>query len=278
MKVRSDFVSNSSSCSFVIVLNQEYSTHRFIKDLAKACSNPKAEYHNKDIVKRNQHILDFCLNTYELAFLGTWKLRTDEYVNSLEDFKRMYVDDDMDEDEKAALAKEAEISWQHEVARIEKQNSRDYIDNDEKIHAFNDVYASGCAVDSDTMRYEFQRYGYGSDEDADTVKFRIKQLKKLAEESAAYDAGKLVSCRRARCYAITMNTIKNTRNLLDAGVKLVFDKHEDLDKIEKQLEEGKKLFAICIGHDGEGFNSYEIYCEAMAKGLDHLPVEILGAD
>ncbi len=297
MKVRNDFVSNSSSCSFVIAINKQYDISSFAKDLAKACSNPNDTYHYKDTVKRNQRILDFCLNTYELTFLGTWKLRTDKHVYSRKDMDDLFLsgldeantDDHASENEtlKTQLLQQAEDHWNYELDCIKKAKDpkcdpyfkklvdRNYIDQNEKLHIFDDVYVGGCAVDSDCMRYAFNRYGYDGDEAEDVIKQRVKDLKKFAENSADCENGKTVGWSHVRCYAITMNTVKNTRNLLDAGCDLTFDNNVDLDGIEKRLKSGEQIFVVHIGHDGEGYGNFEIYCEDNANGLDDVAAEIL---
>ena len=298
MKVRTDFVSNSSSCSFVIAINKEYKLKDFVKDLAKECTNPKSEYHDKDLANRNRRILDFCLNTYELAFLGSWKLRTDEQIFSRKDMDDLFlghldrdnVDDDIKEDEKEMLLKEAEEHWKYELDCIEKAKKpncdpylkrlvdRNYIDQEGKLHIFNDVYAGSCIVNSDKMRYEFHRYGYDHDDEDQIVKQRIKQLKKIAEEYVEHEHGKLISYPYIGCYAITLNTIKNTRDLLNAGVELKFSENLNIDDLEKRIKEGEQIFNIHIGHSGEGYSDFEIYCEDDADGIDNVAAEILDSE
>ena len=298
MKLRNDFVSNSSSCSFVIAINKEYNLKDFVKDLAEECTNPKSEYHNKDLAERNKRILDFCLNTYELAFLGAWKLRTDERVFSRKDIddlflSRLHKDDvsyGIEENEKEMLLKKAEEHWKYQLDCIEMAKKpdcdpyfkrlvdRNYIDQEGRLHTFNDVYAVNCIVDSDKMKYQFRRYGYEHDNEDQVVRHRVKQLKKAAEEYAEHEHGNLISYPCIGCYAITLNTIKNTRDLLNSGVKLEFSENLSIDDLEKRIKNGEQIFSIHIGHSGEGYGNYEIYCEDKAKGLDNISAEILDSE
>lgn len=293
MKIRTDFVSNSSSSSFIVSINKQYKLKDFVKDLAKACSNPMYTYHDKDIVNRNRRILDFCLNTYELAFLGAWKLRVDEKVYTKQDFYDIFTchaDYDLSDNEKEIFLKEADEHWKYELECIEKAKKptcdpifkrmveRNYLDQDGKLHIFHDVYAGNCVIDSDRMRYDFNRYSTRNDETEYAIKCRVKNLKKLAEENADYENGKLFGLSHVRCYAITLNTIKNTRDILKAGYCLEFEYCPNLDALEKRLKEGQQIFNIHIGHSGEGYGNFEIYCEADANGIDDVAAEIIGSE
>ena len=77
MKIRSDYVSNSSSSSFVVVLPKDYEFKKFIKDVARGCvAKPDWDGYTKEDIDRikdmNIRNLDYCLNTHELLFLGTF--------------------------------------------------------------------------------------------------------------------------------------------------------------------------------------------------------------
>ena len=50
MKIRTDYVSNSSSSSFVVVLPKDYAFKKFIGDVAQSCvDSPIDGYTNEDI-------------------------------------------------------------------------------------------------------------------------------------------------------------------------------------------------------------------------------------
>jgi len=75
MKKRHDYVSNSSSCSFVIAVAQDR-VKTLAKDIAKACVNKKDQFHDPNLKKRNERILDFCFESFVLGFIGF--LKTDD--------------------------------------------------------------------------------------------------------------------------------------------------------------------------------------------------------
>lgn len=86
MKTRQDFVSNSSSCSFIVSVKKDYVIKDFARELGEACANPKSQWHNPELADRNRMILEFCLSTYELLFLGTMQLGEKDVVTYKKDF------------------------------------------------------------------------------------------------------------------------------------------------------------------------------------------------
>ena len=74
MKIRTDYVSNSSSSSFVVVLPKNYKQEDFIDDVVRACSDDRDDDYDEESIeelnKFNRRNLDFCMNSYELLFIG----------------------------------------------------------------------------------------------------------------------------------------------------------------------------------------------------------------
>ena len=199
MKTRQDFVSNSSSCSFVVAINSTYSVKDFAKDLGKACTNSKDDYHDQDLADRNCRILDFCLNTYQLLFLGSIDVGTYEDVIKKADFYNPQV---LDDHEPRTLDRLKKI-WdncldQYKRAKAapncsysSKCSERDWInDAEDEIHRFYDLQAERIVVDNDTMHYDFSRFHYSDKEGKDKMnpeEIKEKEEKDFEDNPFEYD-------------------------------------------------------------------------------------------
>ena len=288
MKIRSDFVSNSSSSSFICAINGTYPIKTLAKDIAQSCVNKEAEYHDRKLAYRNQTILEFCLNTYELLYLGELFLetKTEKYTkDSIRNrFKSYGYKRERTEEQ---FEQEVDNHWNWLIDSwkdAQKPNAEDWLVRnhgrdsfDEKNQVFTHVYdieAGGIIICEEDMDYHFTHYGYKTDDEPETVKNRVAALVKKAKSVAKHEDDD----QKVWIYQITKRTLKNTRNLLDAGKKLRFDRWENIEELEKRLEEGQKVFALRIAHSGDGYGNFYIYEEDDANSLDDLAVEILASE
>lgn len=85
MKTRNDFVSNSSSSSYILATSKTYSRDDFIKDMIFYCSSDGKD---KSYNVQNKTVLDYCLNCKSALFFGAVKSKY------LCDFIECPVDDD----------------------------------------------------------------------------------------------------------------------------------------------------------------------------------------
>lgn len=292
MKTRQDFVSNSSSCSFIVSVKKDYAIKDFARELGEACTNPKSKWHNPELADRNRMILEFCLSTYELLFLGTIQLGEKDVVTYKKDFYNTgYAKDKANEeqfecdmrkiwDDYVDNVKKAQVAGQ--TSPMYQYYGRDtFNDAEDEIHHLGKMTASGIIVDRDKMCYEFNRSNFEKrpgeeveyDERQDQVKYRVKKLLKYAKKRCCIDY--CSDNDYPEIFAVTRSTLLNTKNLLNAGYKLDFARWEKLDDIKRRLDKGEKIFAIKVGYSGNGYGSYYIYSEDDAKGIDGVDAEIL---
>lgn len=289
MRTRADFVSNSSSSSFVVACQKQY-LDDVIKDLSRACCSGSRKY-NKDLKKRNSTILDFCLHTFQLAFLGELLLETKKEEYSIEAFKKMWSD--------SAVSKEDDFykkEWEHYKADLEKIRlgkhispwvKRDYeLDTydpttDTAVH-YEKVYVKDVVVSNDVMEYSFKRYHFaGASADSDeTIRDRVKTLIKFAKSKKRRDWREDEDFTSGiDIYRITQDTIANTRDLISQGWQVDLEKWQDLDALEAKLGGGDAVFYVRIAHSGDGYGDFYIYCEDEADGIDGISgIEILTSD
>lgn len=285
MKARVDFVSNSSSSSFVVACKKEF-LKDIAKDLARACVNKKDKYYDKELSKKNQCILDFCLKTFQLAFLGELLLETKEKTYSLDYFKKIY---------KKMQATHAEEEWKRYKSQLDRIKTGKEIDfwikkeydldeydamTDTAKH-FEKIYAKNIIVSNGIMESSFNRYHYADGPDSEeTIRERVERIVAFAKDKVKRDLHEVEDCfEMVYIYQITKDTIDNTRNLIAQGYRVELEDWEDLDKLDAKLDSGESIFYVKIGHSGDGYGDFYIYCENGADGLDGVSgIEILTSD
>ena len=274
MKTRTDFVSNSSSSSFVVACKKEL-LKDIAKDLARACVNKRDKYHDKELSKNNQCILDFCLKTFQLVFLGELLLETKEETYSLDYFKRIWA---------IPTTTNAEEEWKRYKSILESIKSGkekdswvkkaydldEYDAETDTAKHFEKIYAKDIVVSNNTMKSDFNRYHYSNGPDSEeTIKERVQRIIDFAKDKVKRDLREAEDCFEAiEIYQITKDTIDNTRNLISQGYKVELEEWEDLDRLDAKLDSGESIFYVRIAHSGDGYGDFYIYCEDGADSIE----------
>lgn len=267
MKIRSDYVSNSSSSSFVVVLTKNYPFKDFVKDVVKACSEDKDYDYNEEFVKElddnNRRNLEYCLNTYELLFLGSFKAGTfttkitgKRWIDEFKiDMKNM--DDDPDFPKPKVLS-----------------------ESDDEIEIEEPIIACGITVDAETMHYNIVRW-HNKDVESDQ-EYRKRVVENIVDcAKKCHDECSYSRANYMGLYEITMNTIENTERLIAEGYSVDLDKWcSDLDQLKRRINEGERIFGIEMGQGGNGQDSKSIYA---LNGWDsdfnkHADVQVLSCE
>ena len=289
MKTRTDFVSNSSSSSFVVACKKEL-LKEIAKDLARACVNKRDKYHDKELGKNNQCILDFCFKTFQLVFLGELLLETKEETYSLDYFKRILTIPS-----KNMPTTYAEEEWKRYKSILESiksgkekdswakkaYNLDEYDAETDTAKHFEKVYAKDIVVSNSVMESDFNRYHYSNGPDSEeTIKERVQRIIDFAKDKVKRDLLEVEEyCEAIEIYQITKDTIDNTRNLIAQGYKVELEEWEDLDRLDAKLDSGESIFYVRIAHSGDGYGDFYIYCEDGADGIDGVSgIEVLTSD
>ena len=285
MKTRTDFVSNSSSSSFVVACKKEL-LKEIAKDLARACVNKRDKYHDKELGKNNQCILDFCLKTFQLVFLGELLLETKEETYSLDYFKRIWA---------IPTTTNAEEEWKRYKSILESIKSGkekdswvkkaydldEYDAETDTAKHFEKIYAKDIVVSNNTMKSDFNRYHYSNGPDSEeTIKGRVQRIIDFAKDKVKRDSLEAEEYfETIGIYQITKDTIDNTRNLILQGYKVELREWEDLDRLDAKLDSGESIFYVRIANSGDGYGDFYIYCEDGADGIDGVSgIEVLTSD
>lgn len=186
MKRRVDFVSNSSSSSFVVVVSNDMSLDTFCKKFADLCMTKTT---SDDVNMRDQNIvkLRYCLSENVLLHLGQLYIRNAESVfdedhceycgEEMSDEYREYWKS-MVNDHKHAIAKfnEAKDDPSLDQYRDYEMYKDDYVDEDGKVHIIEQVWSGKHAVSRHmiTTSIAFNRHEVCNDADFDEDMLRTR--------------------------------------------------------------------------------------------------------
>ena len=267
MKTRIDFVSNSSSCSFIIAIGKNFTLNDFIKETCDGCLKHCDEDDNDLFVisqnEFNNAVLNYHLRASELLYLGGLKIGNIKTTVSKDDEYFSYLKDNIS---KQLLYDERVI-----------ENTDDYV----VIETDDVVY--GMAIPKRYVEYVTMEYHWNDDYKCDIEKQKNAAIEivKLAKN---YSDHKEDYKRRynSNKYFISRSTIWNTRALIAAGYEVELEKWMDLDKLDKMLQNDDKIFNIRVNNGGDGVAEDALFTFGGWDGEDVFEnmsgVEVLGIE
>ena len=267
MKTRIDFVSNSSSCSFIIAIGKNFTLNDFIKETCDGCLKHCDEDDNDlFVISQNEYnnaVLNYHLRASELLYLGGLKIGNIKTTVSKDDEYFSYLKDNIS---KQLLYDERVI-----------ENTDDYV----VIETDDVVY--GMAIPKRYVEYVTMEYHWNDDYKCDIEKQKnaaieiVKFAKNYSDHKADYK-----SRYNSNTYFISRSTIWNTRALIAAGYEVELEKWMDLGKLDKMLQNDDKIFNIRVNNGGDGVAEDALFTFGGWDGEDVFEnmsgVEVLGIE
>lgn len=257
MKARSDFVSNSSSCSFVLELSPNLALPDFVDKAAKGClkhmgPNDGAFAARQD--EANRAALNYHLRASELLYLGALKLGKTRYTVRKDEDPEYYEGLRQIVDEKTLCEGERVVR-----------------DEDGLIEMEQDVTTYEIAVRSGQMQYITGVDHW--DGDWELAGKAEDAAKNIARYAAAHERASRDDWHvpyNSETYFISRATVWNTRALIAAGYEVVLEEWMDLDALEEKLKNGNRLVRVKVNNGGEGVDDDALFAFGGWDGEDAL--------
>lgn len=256
MKTRIDFVSNSSSCSFVIALDKDFALNDFIAEACKGCLKHVSSDDSEEFVKQqdefNKAVLDYHLRASELLYLGCL------CIGKVQDVFRKEDDEELFKHMKAYIARN---SVSNDERLVEDMDDKIVIERTEEIDR---IAISKYKTEYVTNAWHWDDdYSYDLDAQKKAADNIVKFAKNYSDSRSDYKAQ-----RNSKTYVISRNTVWNTQALVAAGYKVVLDDWMDLGKFDKMLQDGQRLVVVHVNNGGDGVDEDALYSFGGWDGED----------
>jgi hypothetical protein len=272
--IREDFVSNSSSTSFIIALNtNECSIKKFVHDVCYNCLDEESidKLHNEKLMDHNVINLAYHLDNTRLLFLGEAYVKDTDRILDI-DVVPEYEEKDYWIQQLNELRNHIQKNGKDGI--LEEYDSKYEIIDDKKIKATYHYYVGYLTENKYDRDSDFSlQYDFIKDD------IRIDHIKELLE--ACYDEKITRKNYHNNIYIIDKDTIALTEIMIKNGINIRFQDGLGLDVFKKYIEEGKTIMYIEVATSGNGWDCDTIYNESEKSSVelfDKLPVIILDSE
>jgi len=247
MKLRYDFVSNSSSSSYIVAIDfGKYDFKLFVDNVCKTCSDGSDDI---DVMLENESVLRNGMY-HECLYLGNPVIgKKSERWRRFETWHHTFLSP---EDSAVFYTPFEEYTSSCYISRPDEKIKR--IDENTIIREYNNVLPGWKSVPYSIMSELLKKpYDYGKSERytaKNGVDRIIRYAKRYFKPETEYNTQDV--------FLITLNTIRNTRNIIKAGLmpgNYVEDRFSALDEIEFRLKYGE-TFIYAITYDCDMFRRY----------------------
>lgn len=247
--------------------------------------------------KLNEVNLAYSLLHYELLFLGNYLVKTTENVICKDEIPKTLKNGYCYDESTWNRVIEAINEWKRvkdhpsdQKYQFYKMYDKSWLD--ESTNTLHDVQkhfvgALGIAIEDDyRLRHDLWFEGLVEKGKADEYQLQIyeecanERLKAIKEICRKYHQD-YESIDSSYSYQITMDTIKNTRAMLKAGLEMEFEDWEDIEDLEARLKKDEKIFMIHANNSGDGYLRDGIYCEEnseMMSGDNGMAMEYIHSE
>lgn len=275
MKTRCDFVSNSSSSSFVFALDfKKYGFEEFVKNVCDQCNDETNR--DPEVDRANEAVLKYCLQFYELLFLGSWKVgrkthlfRRHERGTGKLDAGYMECENQLFEDLKADYFDPKRVRFRDpsEKATMIDQDTIE-IESDDVVGEYITVTKHQM---SDVIRndWSYRRRRRTAEQRRKCVE-KIKEI--VLRQHADQDGWR--SPYSSNTFQVTLGTIRNTRDMIAEGLDVRLSGWQaDLDALEARIKSGETIFYTECGDGGEGTDDSRLYSLNGQYPFEGIPVQ-----
>lgn len=278
MKIRNDFVSNSSSSSYVVAIDfGKYDFELFVKKTLDKCHSVPGKSTQDDIRRTNEAVLRFGM-LHECLYIGNPTVgRTKEIWKRGEKYDHTMVKNG-ESDEYTPfkeLTDDHRILGSGDIVRRVDENTVEY--------EYDDELPAWMCVPRDVMRDGIRNGGR-----------YINAGKPLRGNSAKARAARIVEYVRQKIrerikhpelnvFCITANTVKNTRDMMKAGYEISFNSpiavsnellSEFLDRIEFRIKSGETFVFAVAGDSGESQSDNRLYMpDGYSNPFEYTPAQ-----
>lgn len=282
MKIRLDFVSNSSSSSYIVAIDfSKYDVNLFVKKVCDKCTglpdDAKRRRISDDVRLANEAILRQGLMS-ECLYLGNPVIgRIKERWRRGEEYNHRMIKPG-ETDEYTPFKDLTELDW-----TLPPGETVTFIDDDTIEHEFNEELPAWLSVPRSIMSERIRKYNQFYTEDKSLAGNSVKARAKRIIEYANQKEHEKIKRSEPEVFCITKNTTKNTRDLMSVGCKISFISpialsnelmSKFLDEIDARLTAGETFIYAVAGDSGEGRDDNRLFMpDGYSNPFEYTPAQ-----
>lgn len=282
MKIRQDFVSNSSSSSYVVAIDfSKYDVDLFVKKVCDKCTGrpdgAKRRRVSDDVGLANEAVLRQGLMS-ECLYLGNPVIgRIKERWRRGEEYDHRMIKPG-ETDECTPFKDLTERDW-----RLPPGETVTHIDDDTIEYEFDEKLPAWLSIPRSIMSERIRKYDWFYTEDKSLAGTGVKARARRIIEYAKQKEREKIKRSEPEVFCITKNTTKNTRDLMAAGYKISFKSpialsnelmSKFLDEIDARIAAGETFIYAVAGDSGEGRDDNRLFMpDGYSNPFEYTPAQ-----